>query len=427
MVKKRSPGDGALYYEPGRNLWRGIIDVGFSSDGKRIQKSVRSRTQKGARDKLDALKKEILVHGAPLDKSMPVEQWAEYWLDAVCRPKMKPKPFVTYQSMVRTWIVPNIGRKKVALVKPSDVRSVYLAITSAGRSSSTALKSHIVMSGMFEAARREGKAPRNVVADVDAPKARPVERGALSVPDALKVLSAASQMIDGTRWWVAFLAGLRQGERLGATLDSLNLDRNEFLVQWSLTEATFAHGCAGDIPCGKKRGGACPDRVLSMSPEVEYKQLDGRLCLVRPKSGKPRAVPMIPEVSEALRRYLKATEKLPNPHGLIWRNVDGSPITATQDNQAWRELLLAAGVITEEQAKEPRARAEGTPEPPTSHWARHTTVTILASLGVDFQVIGQIVGQVDAETTHRYRHVSSEEAHRAMAQLGQHLAKGLEA
>jgi integrase len=423
MPKKRSPGDGGLYFIPSRNLWRGVVDAGFTADGRRKQASVTSRTQRGARDKLIALKREIEQFGAPLDKNRTVEQWAGHWLETVCRPRLKPKPFASYESVVRHWILPCIGKKRIALVKPSDIRAVYQSITTAGRSSSTALKAHNIMSAMFESARLDGIVGRNVVSDVNAPRAAISNRDALPTDVAIKLLSEASGRPDGTRWWIALLGGVRQGERLGATIDSIDLDNGLFTIQWSLTEARFEHGCDGT--CAAKRGGSCPERRLILADGLEHIQLDGRLCLVRPKSGKPRTFPLIPQLVEALRRYLIATADRPNPHGLIWRNPDGSPITSGQDGVEWRDLLLSAGVITDEQAKPQKDQAEGTPPAPTTHWARHTTATVLMELGVDARIIGEIVGHVSEDVTRHYQHVSSAAARDAMDRLGKHFAGAL--
>ena len=424
MPKRRSPGDGGLFYIPSRDLWRGVVDAGFNPNGTRKQVSITSRTQRGARDKLNLLKKEIEEFGSPLDRHRTVELWAAHWLETVCRPKLKPKPYSVYQSVMKTWILPELGKKAIALVKPSDVRLVYRAINAAGRSSSTALKAHNIMSAMFESARRDGIVGRSVMTDVDAPRAAASERDAIPTEDAIRILVAASSRFDGTRWWTALLGGVRQGERIGATLDSLDLENGLFTVQWSLTEATFEHGCGGT--CTVSRGGSCPQRRLILADGLEHRQLDGRLCLVRPKSGKSRTFPLIPQLVEALRRYLVATADRPNPHNLIWRNVDGSPITSTQDSAEWRDLLLAAGVITEEQAKPVRLQAPGTSPAPTTHWARHTTATVLMELGVDARIIGEIVGHASEEITRHYQHVSSAAAREAMDRLGRHFSKALE-
>ena len=63
VPKKRSPGDGGLFYIPSRDLWRGVLDAGFNPDGTRKQVYVASRTQRGTRDKLNALKKEAEEFG----------------------------------------------------------------------------------------------------------------------------------------------------------------------------------------------------------------------------------------------------------------------------------------------------------------------------------------------------------------------------
>jgi integrase len=164
---------------------------------------------------------------------------------------------------------------------------------------------------------------------------------------------------------------------------------------------------------------------LILADGLEHVELEGRLCLVRPKSGKPRTIPLVPELVEAFRRYLAAASAWPNPHGLIWRDPDGSPITAGQDGADWRDLLLSAGIISEEQAKPPRERPPGTPPTPTTHWARHTTATLLMEVGVDARIIGEIVGHTSEEITRRYQHVSSSAARDAMDRLGDHLARGL--
>ena len=423
MPKVRGAGEGGLYELKGRGLWRGVIDVGYWPDGRRKQKSVTAKTKTAAREKLKKLIDEMNSYGAPLDKAMTVEGWATHWLDTVCRNTLKPRALASYQSVVRVWITPTIGRKRIALLKPSDIRAVMQAATDAGRGPATAEKIHTVLSSMLEAARLDGLIGRNVVGDVRAPSAGESSRGALATDDALRIIARAADRVDGTRWWVALLAGMRQGERLGATLDSIDFDRHEFTVKWSLTEVKFEHGCGGS--CSVKRAGSCPQRKLMLKPGLPHRQLDGRMVLVPPKSGKPRTFPLLPQLELALKRYLEATAHVPNPHGLIWRNADGSPITAGDDQAEWRSLLFEAGVISEEQAKPLRDRAPGTPETPTTHWSRHTTATVLMELGVDARIVGEIVGHASTRVTRGYQHVSSEASRAAMRAIGQHYAQAL--
>ena len=115
-----------------RGLWRGVIDDGFHPDGRRRARTVTVKTRMVARDKLVALRKETDAHGAPLDKAVTVEAWAEHWLRTVWKPSMKPAALAGYASAVRLRILPMLRKKRVSALKPSVVRAVTRPVTAAG-------------------------------------------------------------------------------------------------------------------------------------------------------------------------------------------------------------------------------------------------------------------------------------------------------
>ena len=82
-------------------------------------------------------------------------------------------------------------------------------------------------------------------------------------------------------------------------------------------------------------------------------------------------------------------------------------------------------MITEAQALPPKDRPAGTPKTPTTHFARHTTATVLMELGVDAKVIGEILGHVYERTTRGYQHVSSAAARAALEALGAHVQQAI--
>ena len=175
------------------------------------------------------------------------------------------------------------------------------------------------------------------------------------------------------------------------------------------------HGCgeqdaAGSWPCGKKRGGSCTHRQFIVPTDFNSRQLAGRLHLTEPKSQTGKRVPLVDVLVRLIERDLKMNTG-PNPHGLIWRHDDGSPILPAEDAAGWRELLHEVGLINEDQL------VPGGTEM-TGHVARHTTITALAALGVDWQLIGEIVGQSDQRVTANYRHARDAERMAAMRQLG---------
>ena len=427
--QQRSKGDGGLYQIRNKTLWRAVADDGFWPDGRRKQVSATHKTQAGARAKLVEKMDQIKEFGSILDKTTTVRSWGEEWLTTVMLPTLTPAGYTSYQSSVRRHILPVLGNRVVSSLKPSDIRAVIKSIADKGLKSTSSVKAYTVMSRMLEAARLDGLCKKNVVLDVIPPKPQKSKAGSLDTAQVFSILDTADLDIDGSRWWVAILGGLRQGERLGARLSDLDLDAGVFHVEWALTEVRSQHGCglqvAGVWPCGKKQGAACPSASLMVPPGFEYEQLAGRLCLKRPKSGNPRTVPIPEPTIRRLREYLAKTADDYNPHGLIWHDK-GAPITPKIDEQEWRDLLLRAGQIDAEQAKERKDREAGTEEPPPAHTARHTTATVLMELGVDAKIVGEIVGHQSVRMTQRYQHVTSAAASAAMDKLGDHYTKAIE-
>lgn len=422
MPKTRSHGDGALYEIRGGKLWRGVVDGGLDANGDRQQWYVTAKTKAECARRLNRLRAEVAEHGSPLAKSVKVEQWAPHWLETVAKPDIDPKTYAGYASLVRKWIVPTLGHRKISALKPSDVRTLRVKMTDAGRATSTVRQAHIVLSMILDAAVAEKIVRTNVANDVRKPGARGAvvvkERGSLTTEQALAILKAAAAMPDsaGSRWWFKLLVGQRQGEILGATIADLDLENGLYTVNWKLEELRREHGCGGT--CRFKQGARCPDAKWITPDDFESIRLTGAWHLTRPKSRTGRVVPLIPQLVEAIKRHLAATADQPNPHGLIWHDKDGNPILPKDDAQQWRDLLANAGVIDKKDAV-----ASGTTL--TGHWARHTTVTILASLGVDFQIIGEIVGQSSVQVTAMYRHAQASEKRAAVEKIGDAWAKAI--
>ncbi|WP_407929765.1 tyrosine-type recombinase/integrase [Leifsonia xyli] len=69
--------------------------------------------------------------------------------------RLKPNSLATTESLMRNWIVPLLGRRRISELKPSDVRLVHKAVFDAGLATSTARKAHEIL--MRHAQRREGR------------------------------------------------------------------------------------------------------------------------------------------------------------------------------------------------------------------------------------------------------------------------------
>lgn len=402
--KRRQYGTGSVYQRSSDGRWIGRILVGWTARGTRRFITVSCGAELGEAECKRRLKRkqdEITKHGVPTTagSNITVKTWADTWLNLVVR-EVRPKTYANHRTSVTRWIVPTIGAKRLDALTPGDIRSVSTAIRAAGNTSSTARRTHIVLTQMLKAAIIEGHQVPQRVLLVEAPGNSVNDRDAIPVPDALKLLDVArSQPGGGSRWVAALLQGMRQGECLGLTRDAIDFDAGTLDVSWQLQMVPYE-------PAPK--GTPLRNRRLRIPDGYEHRQLYGNLCLVRPKSRSGhRVIPLVPWMAAALSEWLATAQ--PNEYGLVWPRPNGRPEKSRDDNTAWDALQAAAGV------QHPAGR------PYYLHEARHTTATLLLEAGVDPEVIKAILGHSSIIASQDYKHVSQAMARKAMDQLADRL------
>ena len=396
MPKKRQHGQGGLYELKSRGLWRGVVDNGFTADGRRRQRYVYAKTREECLKKLVKLIREIEDNGAPLDHHTRVAELAERWLEDAAG-RLKPHTMQGYRSNVSRNIVPILGQRVVADLKPSDVRRMHAAIFARQVGPASVAAAHRTLSVMLGYAVDEGLIARNVASAVSVPKQTPTARDSLTREEANALLS-----LGDPRWMLALLSGARTGELHGLRIDDLDLAGGRAHVSWNLAEAAYVHGCGST--CGKKVAGRCPQRVLDLAPSLEARPLQGRWVLVRPKAYKPRIAPLTDELVTALRTHLDQ-DTGPNPHRLVWHRPDGSPLSNADANNALRAALVKAGIE----------------RPVTMHWLRHTYTTMAEHAGIEWVVYAGISGHSSEEVSRRYTHQLEQEATAGVRRLDSYL------
>lgn len=214
------------------------------------------------------------------------------------------------------------------------------------------------------------------------------DRTDMPVADAVRMLKAAADMPDRSRWVAALLQGMRQGERSGLTWDHVDLEAGTLDVSWQLQPLPYRHGCDADAPCGK-RPSQCPHATFRIPIGHECERIYGAWHLTRPKTRSGRRVmPLVPWMLASLRDW---REVAPDSR-LVWPRPDGKPRTDKMDLADWHALQDLAGV------RHPSGRHYH------SHEARHTAATLLMGLGVDSQVIIAIMGHSSVLSTRAYLH-----------------------
>lgn len=401
--------------------WIASFEAGWTERGTRRRRSVTGRTEAECRRKLrDALIQYRSEGLTAVNPKTTIKRWCDTWL-ADYKLDAKPRVYTTDAGWVARWIVPTIGNRRLSELTSGDIGRVEKSVIAAGRSQTTALNVVRLLKRILRAAVVAGHRVPDPAMSTPLPRAAVSSREAIPATDAARILTAAARKdswppleplplgrsahgkasdwqtlkarrahrvaldTDVSRWMVALLQGLRQGEALGLLWENVDLDRGSMAVEWELQRIPEGH----EIPAHLARR------------RIE----DTNYWLLPPKSAAGRrVVPLVPIVTAALRDW---QERCPDPKGLVWPRASGGPMSAHEDSDAWRFLLQVAGV----------AKVDGSHF--VLHEARHTTVSLLLAAKVPPEVIVQIVGHSTFASTQHYAHLDLSAARAALTTMAE--------
>ena len=395
-------GEGSFYHREKDDRWVGVIEAGTSIKGTRRRITVTDKDKDRAWDKLVAKRKDIMIEGITPEgvrAGASVESWCNTWIEQRRR-HVRPKTYQAEHSLLRRWIIPTLGRRKLDTLGPTDMRELVTTMEKGGSSTTNARYAQRILQQALKAAIVEGHSVPQRALLAEKPGAAVSDRKAIPLDDAVTLLSAARKRPDAARWVAALLQGMRQGEVLGLTWECIDLKAGTLDISWQLQELRYEDRARGTF----------------LKPDgYDCRQISGSYHLVRPKTehGK-RIIPLVPWMVSQLKALHEAGDL--SPTGLVWTR-DGDPLmprSAAEDRKAWKALQDAAKVWK-------ATSADGKHTYYVLHEARHTTATLLLAAGVDPEVIKAIMGHSSIVTTQGYQHVNSAMAKKALEAVAKEL------
>jgi integrase len=404
-VTKRTPG-GRPYKRASDGMWCVSIELPSSEPGKRRRKVIVRAKRGDVVEERRKIRRELERAGDLPTTSPTVAQWCDLWWKRYGLTRLKVSTRDTYRSKIENYIKPAVGKVPLERLSLDHVYRMHSYVTETlGISAASALAAHRVLSVIISDAEREGRVGRNVVKLAHKPRVGKKPKAYLDNAQARDLLlSVKDDLPLAARWAVALLTGMRQGERLGLTIDMLDFEGRALTKAWQLRRIPFDHGCGekveGKWPCGRKRGGNCTARRLDVPADQEVVNVDGGLYLTRPKSAASWAtIPMPDLLHDILSAYVERYP--PGMHGLIFTRPDGRPIDPSDDAGEWDASLRAAGLPDVD-----------------GHSARHSCNTILSELGVPVDVRQAILGHASRAVNEAvYTHTSDVRVTDALRQL----------
>ncbi len=158
---KRGDGEGTIYYDAKAGLWRGELMVGRKADGRRDVRKVSAKARGECQKRLDAVRYQatggLLMEPHQLTLAHALDEWLR---DAEIR-GLRPSTRASYGRIVRSYVLPALGRVKLAELRPEHVRRLLADLVARGLSPATVRYARVVVHGALQLALRQERVARN--------------------------------------------------------------------------------------------------------------------------------------------------------------------------------------------------------------------------------------------------------------------------
>ncbi len=291
------------------------------------------------------------------------------WLENTVKTRVRGKTFERYDEIVRKHLVPALGDKSLAALRPADIRKYHATALASGRrngkgglSALTVKHHHRVLSQALQMAVSDGLIPSNPCAGKEQrpPMVKRREISTIDPDQSVRLLEAARPTSIFVPVLLALMTGVRRSEALALRWQDVNLDAAVIAVTRSLEQTA-----------------------------------DG-LAFNAPKTAKGRRTITLPALAvEELRAHKarQAAERLKlgplyEDAGLVCAGPDGRPMSP-------RDLTKAFGRL-----------AKRLKLPVTFHGLRHSHISQMLAAGVHMKVASERAGHSGiAITMDTYSHV----------------------
>lgn len=354
---KRANSEGSVYQ---RKDGRWVASISLEN-GKR--KTIYCKTQREALKEVQRanLAKEQGILLSSADQTLAV--FLKTWLEDTARLNLRVRTYIRYRELMERHVVPTLGNVKLQKLSPQQLQKLYKTKLDEGYAPQTVKHIHRVLHRALNCALRWGLVGRNVCDAVDPPRVPRKEMTVLNVEQAVQFLAAAKNDPLEALYVLALTSGLRSGEILG--------------LQWS--DLSLAEG------------------KLQVRRTIAYVPKKG-LVISEPKTSKSRrSVHLTAIAIEALKRHRVRQNEMRLAAGALWAAGDwvfcnsvGKPLDGSHLlRRSFRPLLKKAGL--------PAIRF---------HDLRHSSATLLLSLGVHPKIVSEILGHAQISLTlDTYSHV----------------------
>lgn len=353
MAKRRGSGEGSIYQrKDGR--WCAQVSLGYR-DGKPHRKLLYSRTRLEVSDALKKTLRDQQLGIAPTSDRQTLDKFLTGWLENNIKPTNKQLTYRSYEWIVRTHLIPGLGRLPLSKITPQKLQSFVADRQAAGLSPATIRHINATLRAALSQAQKWGLVHQNSAKLVTLPRAVRYQPTILAPDQSKALLMFIAGHQHEALLTTALTMGLRRGEILGLRWHDVDLEKGALEVRHSLERVKGA-GLALTDPKSQraKRGLRIP-----------------QICL--------RALVKHKGLQEAARTWAGSRWK---DGGFIFTSGIGTPLHPDDVSRLLKPILEAAGL--------PKVRF---------HDLRHSCASLLLSLGVHPKLVQETLGHSSYQLT----------------------------
>ena len=226
MVKRRSKGEGSIFFSETENCWIAQITL---PDGSRKRK--RSKRQQVVKDWLLDVRKSIQTGVFIKADQITVNQHLDRYYSDVMLHTLRPKTLAAYESLIRVHIKPALGSIKLSQLRPDHIQSFYSSKLNSGLSNRTVHFIHSILHKALKQAVKWGLMVRNPVDLVEPPAVKRKPPVTWTVEQAREFLNLVKDHRFYPIYVLAMATGMREGELLGLYFEDVNFETGTIHVQ----------------------------------------------------------------------------------------------------------------------------------------------------------------------------------------------------
>jgi integrase len=317
-----------------------------------------------------------------------VEELSQRYIEEHARPKKRPRSLYEDQSLLRQWVLPELGNRKAHDLRRADIEALHRKISKStpGRAN----RMLALVSKMYSLAIRWEIADANPAQGIDKnPEEKrerylkPDELGAL-----LKALAGHPNTDGANVIRLLLLTGARRGEVLNAEWSQFDLAAEPAI--WRKPSSHTKQKKTHVVPL------SAPARQLLVAMQAEAEAGEARARALEAQAAKEKH----PKRRQAkLNAAARARLRKASPYLFPGHGSEDDPLLNLR--RFWDSVVKAAKLSDFR-----------------LHDLRHSFASYVASSGGNLMLIGALLGHSQSQTTLRYSHLFQDVQHAATERVG---------